>query len=171
LLLFTQAQAQVQATLLNKMSSLADSLTSYFSTFSIPNQMLTHGLVLLQRVFDITSSTSDVLHLVPGGMYHTLTPPYGCTNMVYFLAKRGAFVTSPQAMSIVLSNTLFYVGQTEDFTTREQSRTGSMRESVTKICIGYGLTHYQMDALEVVSIAFILLKYGRRCQNMSPYPR
>lgn len=154
------------------MSSLADSLTSYFSTFLIPNQMLTHGLVLLQRVFDINSSTSDVLQLVPAGTYHTLTPPYSCTNMVYFLAKRGTSVAGPQqAISIVLSNTLAYVGQTENFTAREQSRTGSMRESNTKICMGHGLTHYQMDALEVVSIAFILLKYGSRCRNMSPYPR
>ncbi|CAO3669984.1 unnamed protein product [Umbelopsis ramanniana] len=158
------------------MSTSFDLLSRYYQMYRVPDGMLEHGMELINTVIDMDNSTSDTLVLSPNTT-HLLTSPYLCENMVYLLINRAPETAESQVPVYQASNVsridqcLVYAGQTVGFSHRESSRTGRMKESDIKICLQHNLSQYQKDCLETIVIAFLLLQYGSRCDNKSPYPR
>jgi hypothetical protein len=149
------------------MSTLRSDLSLLFANYRIPPHTLQHGLILLERVLDLEQSSGNEIVLIQDGPCHGIIHDTTCYNMVYLLVKHldGPSDSRQQQTGhiTVHEETRVYGGQTANFRNREQSRQKHiMRNSDVKVCLGHGLSSYQMDCLEVALIGFLLLMYGRK---------
>jgi hypothetical protein len=138
--------------------------------------MLQHGLILLERALDLEQSNGNEILLVQDGPCHGIRHDTPCYDMVYLLVKHldGPSDSRQQQSGHIAihEEKRVYGCQTANFRNGEQSRRKHiMRNSDVKVCLGHGLSSYQMDCLEVTLIGFLLLMYGRKATNNTIYPR